>query len=71
MNIVKQKRLRSIVVPQDHGWRSFSRGGKTGDVVENIFFKKYTSTNYNLYLRTFWKKIFYFFVQPNHLQTTQ
>ena len=35
-----------------------------------IFLKKYTSTNYNLYLRTFWKKLFYFFIQANHLQTT-
>ena len=70
MFIVKQKRLHSIVVHQDHGWRSFSRGGETGDVVKNIFSKKYTSTNYNLYLRTFWKKIFYFFIQANHLQTT-
>ena len=70
MNIVKQKRLHSIVVHQDHCWRSFSRGGETGDVVKNIFSKKYTSTNYNLYLRTFWKKMYYFFIQANHLQTT-
>ena len=37
---------------------------------EEYFSKKYTSTNYNLYLRTFWKKLFYFFIQANHLQTT-
>ena len=65
----QQNRWRVMMSSGTRNW-VFYEDSTMVKLMTYFFLKKYTSTNYNLYLCTFWKKIFSFFVQAHLLQTT-